>query len=321
MRFGNLLLLCITAAYNYANIQLDLRYHNIMPTSQITSLILLFLISYASAQTAVVFGGSGAVGSEVLKSALSDDFFEKVIVVGRPGSSKKINAIVSSTASEEKVTNINLDRVEDISTYVGIERADTCLVALGVSSPHHTNLKQWLSVEVDLIGTIAEFCSKIQARTISLLSAVDVEYESAVPFTKEEIASYGEGSLGWIKMIILYMRVKGLEEKAVIESASDVQYIRLFQPNTILTDETRYGWFDAILFRLHGLLDPILPARYHSVHVRLLGAAMVADAKKKLQGKEGDETQQDVAKLTYEDYVSVVDKAFQDIPEAKREEL
>ena len=292
-----------------------------MLTSQITLLFLLFLISYASAQTAVVFGGSGAVGSEVLKSVLSDDFFEKVIVVGRHSSSKKINDIVSSTRSEEKVTNINLDRVEDISTYAGIERADACLIALGVSSPHHNNLQQWLSVEVDLIGTIAEFCNKIQVRSISLLSAVDVENESAVPFTKEEIASYGEGSLGWIKMIMLYMRVKGLEEKAVIESASDVQCIRLFQPNTIVTDQSRYGWFDAILFRLHGLLDPLLPAQYHSVHVRLLGAAMVADAKRKLQDKEGDDAQQDIAKLTYEDYVSVAGKAFQDSLAAKREEL
>eukprot|EP00573_Skeletonema_grethae_P002067 CAMPEP_0201686430 /NCGR_PEP_ID=MMETSP0578-20130828/878_1 /ASSEMBLY_ACC=CAM_ASM_000663 /TAXON_ID=267565 /ORGANISM="Skeletonema grethea, Strain CCMP 1804" /LENGTH=295 /DNA_ID=CAMNT_0048170487 /DNA_START=62 /DNA_END=949 /DNA_ORIENTATION=+ len=295
-----------------------------MLTSQITLLFLLFLISYASAQTAVVFGGSGAVGSEVLKSVLSDDFFTKVIVVGRPSSSKKINDIVSSTASEEKVTNINLDRVEDIlfaSTSAGIERADACLIALGVSSPHHSNLQQWLSIEIDLIGTIAEFCNKIKVRSITLLSAVDVENESAVPFTKEEIASYGEGSLGWIKMIMLYMRVKGLEEKAVIENASDVQYIRLFQPNTILTDQTRYGWFDAILFRLHGLLDPLLPAQYHSVHVRLLGAAMVADAKRKLQDKEGDDTQQDIAKLTYEDYVSVAGKAFQDSLESKREEL
>eukprot|EP00986_Skeletonema_menzelii_P018305 scaffold26622_cov147-Skeletonema_menzelii.AAC.22 len=290
-----------------------------MLTSQIT-LLVFFFISYVSAQTAVVFGGSGAVGSEVLKSILSDEFFDEVIVVGRHRSFKKIDEIVSSAAIGAKVTKVKLARVEDISTYADIDRADACLIALGASAPHHINLQQWLSVEIDLVRTIAEFCNKIQVRSISLLSAVDVENESAVPFTKEEIASYGEGSLGWINMIILYMRVKGLEEKAVIESASDVQYVRLFQPNTIVTDQPRYGWFDATLFRLHKLVDPYLPTQYHSVHVRLLGAAMVADAKRKLQ-EEGDGSQQDVAKLTFKDFVSVAGKAFRDSLDAKEDEL
>jgi len=292
-----------------------------MLASKIT-LLLFFIASYASAQTAVVFGGSGAVGSEVLKSVLSDTFFEEVIVVGRHSSFKKIDEIVSSAEGESKVKRVNLARVEDISTYAKkIERADACLIALGASAPHHMHLQQWLSVEIDLIRTIAEFCNTIQVRSISLLSAVDVENESAVPFTKEEIESYGEGALGWIKMIILYMRVKGLEEKAVIESASDVQYIRIFQPNTIVTEEPRYGWFDATLFRLHKLVDRYLPSQYHSVDVRLLGAAMVADAKTKLQEREDLGSQQDVAKLSYEDYVSVAGKAFQDRLTANKDEL
>jgi hypothetical protein len=150
--------------------------------------------------------------------------------------------------------------------------------------------------------------------------AVDVEHESVVPFTKEEIESYGEGPLGWIKMIQLYNRVKGLEERAVIESASDVQYIRLFQPNTIVTEKPRYGWFDASLFSLHKLVDPYLPARYHSVDVRLLGAKFAADAKRNLQEEE-DNGSQVVAKLTYEDYVSVVGKAFEESLVATKDEL
>jgi nucleoside-diphosphate-sugar epimerase len=286
------------------------------------------IISYVSAQTAVLFGGSGVVGSEVLKSLLSHGSFEDLIVVGRQSSFKKIDEIILSSATNDddddagktKVTRVNLSRVEDISTYTNIERADACIIALGASAPHLDNLQQWHSVEVDLIRTIAEFCNKIQVRYISLLSAVDVEHESVVPFTKEEIESYGEGPLGWIKMIQLYNRVKGLEERAVIESASDVQYIRLFQPNTIVTEKPRYGWFDASLFSLHKLVDPYLPARYHSVDVRLLGAKFAADAKRNLQEEE-DNGSQVVAKLTYEDYVSVVGKAFEESLVATKDEL
>ena len=287
-----------------------------MTSSYQITLILFFIvivIRNVSAQTAVIFGASGAVGSELLKSLLSDDSFEEAIVVGRQSSSKKIDGIISfADAGKTKVTRVNLARVEDISTYTSIERADACLIALGASAPHLDNLQQWHSVEIDLIRAIAEFCNKIQVRSISLLSAVDVENESAVPFTKEEITSYGEGALGWIKMIQLYNRVKGLEEKAVIESASGVQYIRLFQPSTIVTEQPRYGWFDASLFRLHKLVDPYIPVQYHSVDVRLLGAAMVADAKRTLKGEEDFGSRQDVAKLTYENYVSVAGKVFQE---------
>lgn len=81
------------------------------------------------------------------------------------------------------------------------------------------------------------------------------------------------------------------------------------------------GWFDATLFKLHKLVDPYLPARYHSVDVRLLGAAMVADAKQKLQGKEEHGSKQDVDKLTYEDYVRAVGKEFQESLKAETDEL
>jgi saccharopine dehydrogenase-like NADP-dependent oxidoreductase len=140
------------------------------------------IISYVSAQTAVLFGGSGVVGSEVLKSLLSHGSFEDLIVVGRQSSFKKIDEIILSSATNDddddddddagktKVTRVNLSRVEDISTYTNIERADACIIALGASAPHLDNLQQWHSVEVDLIRTIAEFCNKIQVRYISLLS-------------------------------------------------------------------------------------------------------------------------------------------------------
>ena len=271
------------------------------------------LIDFVSSESVIVFGGSGAVGSEVLKSVLRDEFFDKVIVIGRQSSFKKIDNIISSVGEEVRgeITKVEVARVEDISTDTSIERADTCLIALGVSAPHHDNLQNWHSVEVDLIHIIAKFCNKIQARSISLLSAVDVEYESAVPFTEEEITSYGEESLGWINMILLYNRVKGLEEKAIIEGASKATYIRLFQPNTIVTEQPRYGWFDTILFRLHGILDRYLPERYHSVDVKLLGRAMVEVARMKLMEKE-DITSQDVSQLTYKDYVSVTGKTNQE---------
>lgn len=266
------------------------------------------VIKCVPAKNVVVFGGSGAVGSEVVKAVLGEeDFFDEVFLVGRQTSFEKIDKLISSTDEvKATVTRINLARVEDITTDASIARADACIIALGAGAPHLDNLRKWLSVEVDLIRNIAEFCNKVQAKSISLLSAVDVENESAVSFTSDEIASYGEGALGWINMILLYNRVKGLEEKSVLEGAENVRYIRLFQPNTIVTEQPRYGWFDATLFRLHKILDPYLPERYHSVDVELLGKAMVADTKRKLMEHEDIASLQDVATLTYRDYVTVV---------------
>lgn len=283
----------------------------------------------AAQHTAVLFGATGAVGSEVLKSLLDDSAFEEVVLIVR-NSSPKLDTILSDKSQEDStknVTTLNFPNIGDgLKTYDKIEKADACFVAVGLGDINTATLEYWLSVEVDLIGTIAGFCDKINVQSITLLSAVDVDYESALPFSQQELLSENQKPLGWMRSISLYNRVKGLEENAVISAAENIAHIRLFQPSSIVTEETRYGWVDRIFFFLHGWLDEVIPVKYHSVDVRLLGMAMVADAKEVLSnGKTHSlsppSEELNIAKLMYADFLNVAGESFKEKYGLQNDEL
>ena len=124
-------------------------------------------------------------------------------------------------------------------------------------------------------------------------------------------------------MIKFYGRMKGLEERAVTAASENIPFVRMFRPSTIVTEDIRYGWVDWTLFHLHKVLDPIMPALYHSVPVRLLGMAMVQDALGILSSTgrhtgstaTGDNAMEDdgaskVAYLHYSDFVSLAGEEF-----------
>mmetsp|Transcript_23248 Transcript_23248/g.39745 ORF Transcript_23248/g.39745 Transcript_23248/m.39745 type:complete len:291 (-) Transcript_23248:179-1051(-) len=280
----------------------------------------LILIIATNAQTAVLFGASGAVGCEVLKSLLVSSYFEEVILIGRK-SYPKVDAIISE--NKERLSNVTVVTHSDLNgldSYDGIERADACFIALGVGDVNKVTFQYWHSVEVDLIGTITRFCDKIQARSITLLSSIDADYESAKPFPVEEINADGQKPLGWVGSISIYHRVKGLEEKAVVENSKNIKHVRLFRPSTFVTQDYRYGLVDRIIFALHFFLDPIIPEIYHSVDVKLLGLAMVEDASAVLQSSS-DGSNTFVANLTYKDYIRVAGEAFKEQQKANGDEL
>jgi hypothetical protein len=195
---------------------------------------------------------------------------------------------------------------------------DACFIGVGVGHPYNmTNLYEWHTIEVDMVASMARFCSSnhlFDVKTITVLSAIDAEQNNPKPytFTEEEIdeikiknietiidennnnnnnngdTNNGDNNglppnqqskIGWWKMLVNYSRMKGLEEMVVInESSNKIPYIRLFQPSSIITTENRYGWVDWIIFRIHYFFDPILPTQYHSVNAEILGMAMVNDA-------------------------------------------
>jgi len=281
-------------------------------------LLLVYILAVAKtdAHTAILFGGSGAVGGEVLRALLtdSDSFWTRVILVGRrelPSSS------LSTTSTALEVTQVVLPDLTTVDRHQPLidlaENVDACFVAIGASSPMNQTLAQWHSTEVEIVGVIARLCETIGVRYISLLSAVDAETDPQ-PFESKELDT-GGNALGWWGMLTNYARMKGLSEQAVA-SVAGIASVRIMQPSNIVTEYTRYGWFDRTLFRVLPYLDPILPMRYHSVRVRLLGMAMAGDAMGVLADSSG---KGDILRLTYEDFVRIAGKKFQD--EQKQEEV
>mmetsp|Transcript_16490 Transcript_16490/g.39478 ORF Transcript_16490/g.39478 Transcript_16490/m.39478 type:complete len:299 (+) Transcript_16490:44-940(+) len=297
---------------------------NYLLNSYVVVVFLLGAIS-TSAQTAVLFGASGTVGSEVLQSLLNDSSFQDVILIVRK-SSPKVDEILSNKKNDApNVTTVILaDLNADLDSYNALTSADACFVATGVGDINKATLQYLHSVEVDMIGSITRFCDKLRASTLTLLSAVDVDYESAVSFSEEEIHAEYQKPLGWMKGIGIYYQMMGLKEKAVVTAAKNMS-VRIFQPSSILTKEYRYGAVDRIIFAMHSLLDPYIPTKYHSVDVTLLGMAMVLDAERMLQqstlGDDDFPERKRVTKLTYANFLRYAGEAFKEQQETKKDEL
>ena len=285
------------------------------------------------ARTIVLFGSNGAVGSEVLSTLLHQNknkedsistFWDQVILIGRrfptiPKEVKHPQVVkipVSSLENIDQQTKVLNEHFHDVSV-------DACIIAVGMGSPHEANVAFWHSVEVDMIGSIARFCGKMGATYTSLLSSADAD-ENPVPFTREELTK-SDKPLGWLKMIMVYMRMKGLSELAAINNFRQAAthssaHVSIMQPSNIVTETTRYGWVDYLLFKALPWLDPLLSESHHSVHVKLLGMAFAKDAENVLTLKDGgsnshsiEEKGVSVTKLTYKDFLKASRDEFVNI--------
>lgn len=299
--------------------------------------VLLFVsISHSSdAKTVLLFGSSGAVGSEVLRALInknnddsqySNNFWDKIILVGR-----RFPEIDLHEDDPQKVIKIQMASLENIDEHNAqselIDEADACIIAVGLGDPMNTNLSFWNSVEIEMVGAMARMCrQQLGARYISLLSSVDAE-ENPVPLGEEDFLSAGDSPLGWWKMVMMYARMKGLSELAVINNftplsslsnsaethSHEIQtHISVMQPCNIVTETTRYGWFDWFVFLIHPRLDPYLPSKYHSIHVRLLGITMAKDAEDTLQSLEEETNENDGKKPSGMKKATVVRRLYDD---------
>lgn len=285
--------------------------------THLTTLLILasYVMTAANAHTALLFGANGAVGLEVLRAIVDNNpLWDEVILVGRRFPSKVTDLLPDTSSGEEqqhpKVTQIQLSDLSNVDENKELlqMKADACFIAVGSGSPQELNLRDWHSVEVDLIASITRLCDKIQVKTVALLSAVDTEDEP-IPFTEDELNTADANPLGWMKMVSKYTRMMGLKELAVINESKNIPFVRIFRPSNIITKEIRYGWLDWTLFKFHKVFDPIIPTKYHSVKVGLLGEAMVNDAAQMLSSKhEGDGVSSRVTKHTYGDFLNIMAK-------------
>jgi len=236
-------------------------------------LMIAYVVTSINAQTALLFGANGMVGSEVLKAIVRNPFWEKVILAGRRFPPKVTDLLKHS---KPEVVQVQLSDLSKVDKRLVEIKADACFIAVGSGAPHETNLSYWHSVEVDMVASITRLCNQIDVQYVAVLSAIDAEEEPA-PFSEEELND-DMRTLGWWRMIKSYARMMGLKEMAVKTESKNIQSVRFFRPSNIITKEIRYGWLDWSLFKFHKVFDPILPTKYHSVKVELLGAAFAGDA-------------------------------------------
>ncbi len=252
--------------------------------------------------TALLFGASGAVGSQVFNALSDNPFWDEIILVGR-----RFPETTDTRVS--KVEFPDLSKIDEDENALQL-KADACIIAVGVGDPQDRDMNYWHSIDVDMMASIARLCDKIGARYISLLSAV-TSHDDPIEFSPEkDLNDKGQGPIGWWKMVANYDRMKGLSEKAVITASNSVSHVHIFRPCTIVTEDTRYGWVDTIIFKMHSVLDPIFPAHYRSIKAKSLGMAFSSDAVNMLQESESADTSSNdssrVKKFFHDDFVRII---------------
>ncbi|CAB9503164.1 Inherit from COG: epimerase dehydratase [Seminavis robusta] len=263
------------------------------------------------AHTAILFGASGTVGSEVLRALLANpSFWNEIILVGR-----RFPTLEDSSTRITKVQVSDLATVDQNKDLLQLEHVDACFNAVGAGYPQKLSLSDWYTVDVGIAASVARLCQQIPGVSyISLLSAVTAE-TNPKPYTAEEMERYNpKKPMGWWGLLMQYDRIKGLAEQAVMSTTTSFNgHISLFQPSTIVTETERYGWLDWTLFRVHPLVDPWLPPRYRSVKVQLLGMAMAMDAQTYVQDSDDSSSKftrsiRTMSKLSYLGYIYIVEE-------------
>ncbi len=219
---------------------------------------------------AIVIGGSGAVGSNVLNQLFNSESCESVIFLGRKNLDLTKFSGNTSKCKQEIVDFDNL--AANQSLFQGI---DTAFCTLGVGQPSKVSKEEFWKIDVEYASSFSKLCAESSVRYFSLLSAVDANPDSKVH----------------------YLKAKGILQERIIHSGFKGVY--LFQPSLLVTNEDRYGIVQKLTQLTFPLISPLLPARYHQIHVKDLGYAMCNRSEIALTNKEVGV----VEFLTYKDFL------------------
>jgi uncharacterized protein YbjT (DUF2867 family) len=192
----------------------------------------------------VFLGGSGAVGSNALKQALSFPETNKILSLGR----RKLDLL-----NDNKLDQQIID-VTDATTYKDlIENFDTAICTFGVGESSKVSKEHFFKIDKKAVLDFAIACKLNGVKHFQLLSSVGVSASSKS----------------------FYLKTKG-ELNQLLEELN-FERLSLFQPSIILTPTNRYGISQAIILKIWPKLDLLLHGKarkYRGIKVEELGKAI-----------------------------------------------
>ncbi len=222
---------------------------------------------------AVIIGGSGAVGSNVLNALFQSESCQSVISLGR----KEIDTSkFTGNFSKCKQSIVNFDNLAaNQDLFQGI---DVAFCTLGVGQPSKVSKEEFWKVDVEYASSFAKLCAQSGVKYFNLLSSADANPDSKVH----------------------YLKAKGILQDRIINLGFKGTF--LFQPSLLVTDEPRYGILQNLTQLTFPLISNFLPNRYHEIHVKDLGKAMFKRSEMALINKEVAV----IEFLTYIDFVTLL---------------
>lgn len=197
---------------------------------------------------AALLGGSGSVGTHVLKSLLADVNCKSVVLVSR----RPLDDL--QALDPDRVRVEVCDPLDDVET-ADLKGANVAFCTLGHGSSRKATKEDLMRVDATIPASFAAACAKAKVSHYCLMTACDAN-ENAQWSSITRTAAGG----GW------YNHVKGVAERKILEVG--LPYVFIAQPAALLGSPHTPGFMSYIP-------NAIVPAKYSSAHVSDIANGMV----------------------------------------------
>ncbi len=200
---------------------------------------------------AIVIGGTGATGQQLIKQLLENDKWGQITSIGRKP--------VLNGKSHVKLQDILIKSLEDLSSTKKIwEGNDVFFNCIGTTRKRAGSAKDFIKVEAGISMEAAKIASNAQISHASVISASG--------------ANHNQWAKDWIHPL-LYIRTIGQKEQALIKNIFD--RVSIFRPGMLIRLVDNESWVERIM-KSKGL----------GLRVDDLASAMIYDAENKTKLSE-----------------------------------
>ena len=195
-------------------------------------------------KTAIIIGATGAVGKEMLKEILADDFYNKVYILGRQS--------IDKLADEERLTKIIVD-FENLNIDTSILKDADVFASLGTTIKIAGSKENQRKIDVDYTVNFSKLCEG-KVRSFNVVSAIGANSKSKN----------------------FYNSLKGeLEDKL---KALNLGVLRIFQPSLLISKRDDKRFLEQIFMKVAPIFQLVLKGKakkYSPIEVSVLGREIV----------------------------------------------
>ena len=195
-------------------------------------------------KTSVIIGATGAVGKEILKEILADNFYNKVCILGRES--------IGKLGDEERLTKIIVD-FENLNFDTSILEDADVFASLGTTIKIAGSKENQRKIDVDYTVNFAKLCEG-KVRSFNVVSAIGANSKSKN----------------------FYNSLKGeLEDKLKV---MNLGVLRIFQPSLLISKRDDKRFLEELFMKVSPIFKLVLKGKakkYSPIEVSVLGREIV----------------------------------------------
>lgn len=195
-------------------------------------------------KTAVIIGTTGAVGKEILKEILADNFYNKVYILGRES--------IGKLGDEERLTKIIVD-FENLNFDTSILEDADVFASLGTTIKIAGSKENQRKIDVDYTVNFSKLCEG-KVRSFNVVSAIGANSKSKN----------------------FYNSLKGeLEDKLKV---MNLGVLRIFQPSLLISKRDDKRFLEELFIKVAPIFQLVLKGKakkFSPIKVSVLGREVV----------------------------------------------